>query len=74
MQGNASAIKYADAMKAIQHNDDASAIELLLQIVATNRAWENDLARKTVLALFTVLGDAHPLVPDARRQLAALLF
>lgn len=68
------AITYADAMKAIQRNDDAAAIEHLLHIVATNRKWENDLARKTVLALFTVLGDAHPLVPSARRQLAALLF
>ena len=74
VQSDATAIIYADAMKAIQHNADADAIELLLKIVATNRMWENDLARKTVLALFTVLGETHPLVPAARRQLAALLF
>lgn len=52
----------------------ADAIEQLLAIVGRNRAFRDDGARKMLLALFTALGDQHPLVPAARRQLANLLF
>lgn len=68
------AIQFAQAMETFARYDDAQTIASLLQIIASDRAWENDLARKTLLALFVVLGDTHPLVPGARRQLAALLF
>lgn len=68
------AIQFAQAMESFARYDDAHTIATLMQIVAINRTWEDDLARKTLLALFVVLGDTHPLVPEARRQLAALLF
>jgi putative thioredoxin len=71
---HASAIRFATAMRAIQRGDDALAIDTLLHIVASDRRWQDDGARKTLLALFTVLGDTHPLVVAGRQQLAAVLF
>jgi len=52
----------------------ADAIAGLLDMVRYQRAWGDDAARKTLLAIFVVLGDAHPLVASARRELAAALF
>ncbi|MFN5934722.1 MAG: thioredoxin [Roseiflexaceae bacterium] len=74
VESHPTAQRFAEAMHAFCQHNDAHIVDVLLQIVGTDRKWENDLARTTLLALFTILGDAHPLVPEARRQLAALLF
>ena len=50
------------------------AIDLLLDIIARNRAFQDDAARKTLLAIFTALGDQEPMVMAGRRRLANLLF
>jgi putative thioredoxin len=50
------------------------AIDLLLDIIARNRAFQNDAARKTLIAIFTALGDQEPVVMTGRRRLANLLF
>lgn len=68
------ATRFATAMHALQRGADAHAIELLIQIVASDRRWQDDQARKTLLALFTALGDTNPLVAPGRQQLAAVLF
>jgi putative thioredoxin len=52
--------------------DDA--IGNLLEIVARNREFRDDGARKALLALFAALGDQNPLVSAGRRRLANLLF
>lgn len=51
-----------------------AALPVLLQIVQRDRAWGDDAARKAMLAIFTVLGAADPLVPQYRKQLANALF
>ena len=57
--------------RARQYGD---AIDNLLAIVERNRAFREDGARKLLLALFTALGDQHPLVGPSRRRLANVLF
>lgn len=52
----------------------ADAIETLLGIVMRNRAFRDDGARKMLLALFTALGDQHPLTVKGRRDLANVMF
>ncbi len=52
----------------------ADAIETLLGIVMRNRAFRDDGARKVLLALFTALGDQHPLTVKGRRDLANVMF
>lgn len=49
-------------------------LELLLQIVQRDRLWKDGAARRAMLAIFAVLGDADPLVPRYRQQLASVLF
>jgi putative thioredoxin len=51
----------------------ADAISQLLAIVERDRAFRDDAARKTLLALFEALGD-DPLVANGRRRLASALF
>jgi putative thioredoxin len=51
----------------------ADAINQLLAIVERDRAFRDDAARKTLLALFEALGD-DPLVTNGRRRLASVLF
>jgi putative thioredoxin len=51
----------------------ADAISQLLAIVERDRAFRDDAARKTLLALFEALGD-DPLVASGRRRLANALF
>jgi len=67
-------LRYRQAARAVASGAYAQAIDDLLAIVARNRAYRDDGARKALLALFAVLGDEHPLVPGARRRLANTLF
>jgi putative thioredoxin len=66
--------QYNATVRAFAQADYATAIEGLLDIIRINRSWRDDAARKTLLALLTALGNTHPLVPQARRDLAAALF
>lgn len=66
--------RYRRAAEATRSRDYGTAIEELLAIIARDRGFQNDGARKALLALFAALGDEHPLVPAARRRLANILF
>lgn len=50
------------------------ALKQLLAIVQRNRAFGDDAARKTILGLFALLGNEHPLVASYQRKLASALF
>ena len=65
--------RFRQAAAQASAGDYASAIEGLLDIVARDRQFREDGARKTLLALFEALGD-DPIVGPARRRLANLLF
>lgn len=51
----------------------AEAMDQLIEIVRRDRKFEDDIARKTMLQLFSALGSDHPLVGDYRRKLAGAL-
>ncbi|HRQ62119.1 MAG TPA: tetratricopeptide repeat protein, partial [Alphaproteobacteria bacterium] len=50
------------------------AVDELLNIIAKNRLWNEEAARKQLLKFFEALGPADPLVVEARRKLSSLLF
>ena len=50
------------------------AVEKLLEFVAKDRKFGDDLARKILLALFALMGDNDPFVLRSRARLANLLF
>lgn len=49
-------------------------MEQLLQIIASDRNFQDDAGRKTLLQVFDLLGANHPLVADYRRKLARMLY
>jgi putative thioredoxin len=51
----------------------AEALDQLLEIVRRDRKFKDDGARKTMLQIFTMLGNDHPVVGDYRRKLAGAL-
>jgi len=50
----------------------AEGMDLLLEMITLDKAWNDDIARKTLLAVFNLLG-TDPLVAQYRRKLASAL-
>jgi len=50
------------------------ALEHLLEMLRRDRTFGGDIARKTMVALFDLLGNEHPLVRRYRKELAAVLY
>jgi putative thioredoxin len=69
-----SAARYQQAAAHARSGTYATAMDELLAIVARDRAFLNDGARKALIGLFAALGDEDPLVSAYRRKLANTLF
>jgi len=69
-----SAQRYKQAAALVRSGAYSGAMSELLAIVARDRAFHDDGARKALLGLFAALGDEDPLVPAYRRKLANTLF
>lgn len=72
--GWSSAYVYQQAARAFLHGGTDDGLEDLLAIIGRDRAFRDDGARKTMLALFALLGDENELVVEYRRKLANVLF
>lgn len=64
---------YQRAALRLAADDFAGAMEALLFIARTDRAYRHDLGRTSLLALFDLLGPAHPLTRQYRRALSESL-
>jgi putative thioredoxin len=67
----AAKLAYANALAA--KDDYERALPELLAIVATDRAFQDDVGRRTMLTIFEALGSDSDLVRRYRRELAAAL-
>ncbi|ODS01264.1 co-chaperone YbbN [Methyloceanibacter methanicus] len=54
--------------------DREGALDALLAIVAKNRSWNDDAARKQLVQFFEVWGPADPATTSGRQRLSSLLF
>jgi putative thioredoxin len=54
--------------------DRSGALEELLILVAKNRAWNDDAARKQLVQLFDAWGGSDPATVAGRQRLSSLLF
>jgi putative thioredoxin len=54
--------------------DRSGALEELLTLVAKNRAWNDDAARKQLVQLFDAWGGSDPATIAGRQKLSSLLF
>lgn len=52
----------------------AAALDHLLDIVARDKKWNDEAARKQLVVMFDAIGAADPMVREARRKLSGLLF
>jgi putative thioredoxin len=68
------ASRYALASLLAAEGRYSEALEAFLEVVRRNRQYEDDGARKAMLALFTILGEDDPLTRQFRQQLANALF
>lgn len=72
-EGDAHAASFRQAAQALLVDDFDTALQALLSILRADRDWDGGTAQRGLLAVFKLLGDQHPLVQDARRELAKAL-
>ncbi len=72
--GNDLAARWTAAGQAARAHDWQTALDHLLALVGRDRTWNDGAARRAMLAIFALLGDADPLVPRYRQRLAGVLF
>ena len=65
---------YVAGIEALGAGDLDTALVKLTESVRRNRRYHEDAARRTALALFSVLGDKHELTRKHRRSLEMALF
>lgn len=62
------------AMMHYANGDKKSAVDELLEIVAQDKSWNDEAARKQLVKLFDILGPTDELTISARKRLSSLLF
>lgn len=67
-------ILYNIAMASIGDNNHEQAINYLLEIIKTQKDWNNGKARENLLKIFESLGPTNELTIQGRRQLSAIIF
>jgi putative thioredoxin len=66
--------RYDLAIAHIGISDLAAAADTLLDIIAKQRDWNNDAARKQLLLVFDAVGPNSEIARNGRRRLSAILF
>jgi putative thioredoxin len=68
------ASRYTLASMLVTQERYQEALEEFLEVVRRDRQYNDDGARKAMLALFTTIGDDDPMAKEYRRRLANVLF
>jgi putative thioredoxin len=66
--------RYLKAMAALVQADYETALQLLLNLLRDDRAYEEGITHKTLLEVFALLGEGNPLVVSSRRRLYTLMY
>jgi putative thioredoxin len=66
--------RHALAVHRLLSGQHEAALEDWLQFMRQHRSFRDDLARKSLVAAFELLGETDPLVGKTRREMAKLLF
>jgi putative thioredoxin len=66
--------RHALAVHQLLADQHEAALESWLNLMRQHRSFQEDLARKSLVAAFELLGEADPLVAKTRREMAKLLF
>lgn len=66
--------KYLSAIEDIKRKDFNSALEKFIEIIRTNRIYDDDGARKTCIAIFKYLGEENEITLKHRRDFGSALY
>lgn len=67
-------LRHALAVHQLLGGDVEPALQTWLAILRTDRNFQDDLARRSLVLAFELIGEADPIVPKTRREMARLLF
>ncbi len=65
---------YVAALEALKDQNLETALQHFIDVVRTNRDYDDDGARKACVALFTLLGEKHPITQEHRRTFDMALY
>lgn len=65
---------YEKAVRALAEKNFDEAVRHFIEVVRTNRDYDDDGARKACIALFTLLGETHPVTQEHRRTFDMALY
>ncbi|TKX68679.1 tetratricopeptide repeat protein, partial [Halorubrum sp. GN11_10-6_MGM] len=65
---------YVAALDALADQDFNAALDQFIDVVRTDRDYDDDGARKACIALFTLLGEQHPVTQEHRRTFDMALY
>ena len=72
--GNDLDLRHALAVHQLLGGDVEPALHTWLDIMRTHRAFKDDLARRSLVLAFEVIGEGDPIVAQTRRAMARLLY
>ncbi len=67
-------IHFDYAMACYGHQKIETAIDILLEIIRKDRAWQDEAARKQLVTFFEALGPMDPITIASRKRLSSILF
>jgi putative thioredoxin len=67
-------LRHALAVHQLLGGDVEPALQTWLELMRNHRSYKNDLARRSLLQAFELIGDADPIVARTRKEMARLLF
>ena len=73
VDGDEARTKYHEAAQAFARGDNETALQKWIEVVELDRTLDDDGARRACIALFSLLGEDHPLTQDYRRRFSMAL-
>ncbi|MBB6091510.1 putative thioredoxin [Povalibacter uvarum] len=67
-------LQHAMAVHQLLAGDVEPPLQTWLEMMRSHRQFQDDLARRSLILAFELIGDADPIVPQTRRAMARLLF
>lgn len=67
-------LRHALAVHQLLGGDVEPALQTWLEMLRAHRSYKDDLARRSLLQAFELIGDADPIVARTRKEMARLLF
>lgn len=67
-------VRHALAVHQLLGGDVESALQTWMDMLRTHRTYRDDLARKSLVLAFELIGEADPIVAQTRRAMSRLLF